>query len=138
MYPRFFSGTQISDTIVRLSGDEAHHMARVRRVRPGDMVTLWDGTGTECEAQVAEVSRHDITLRILRRSQVDRESPVLLTIAVALPKGNRQHFLIEKCVELGVHAVIPIETSFSVRGLQRPCAGPLPPVRAGSVETVWS
>ena len=78
------------------------------------MVTLWDGTGTECEAQVAEVSRHDITLRILRRSQVDRESPVLLTIAVALPKGNRQHFLIEKCVELGVHAVIPIETSFSV------------------------
>ena len=114
MYPRFFCDTPIADATVRLTGDEAHHLSRVRRIQPGERVVLLDGSGVDFEAEVLEVRRHEVTLQVLRQQSVNRESPVQLTIAVALPKGDRQHFLIEKCVELGAHAVVPLETAFGV------------------------
>jgi 16S rRNA (uracil1498-N3)-methyltransferase len=53
-------------------------------------------------------------LKILQRHTIDRESPVALTLAVALPKGDRQQFLVEKSVELGVARLIPLRTRHSV------------------------
>jgi 16S rRNA (uracil1498-N3)-methyltransferase len=84
------------------------------RCKPGDRVVLFDGTGAEFSAQVEEVGRADVRLAILARHPLDRELPVPLTLGVALPKGERQKWLVEKAVELGVGRLVPLRTSRSV------------------------
>ena len=78
---------------------------------PGVQVTLFDGGGDEFPAVVEQVERADVELTTLSCEQVDRELPFELTLGVALPKGDRQKWLVEKAVELGVTQIVPLRTS---------------------------
>ncbi len=51
-----------------LEGDEAHHLARVRRSRVGDKVILIDGMGTACNAEVSSIDKHEVVLKLNQRS----------------------------------------------------------------------
>ena len=97
-----------------LSGPEAHHLVHVMRGGPGTRVVLFDGTGWEYSAQVDEVRGSQATLTILGREQVDRELPIEIHLGVSLPKGDRQKWLVEKAVELGVARIVPLRTARSV------------------------
>ena len=55
-----------------------------------------------------------LNLPCLRREEIDRELPFALTLGVALPKGDRQKWLIEKAVELGVGRLVPLKTHRAV------------------------
>ena len=74
-------------------------------------VVLFDGSGDECTAAVECVGRNDVELSILSREPIDRELPFGLTLGVALPKGDRQKWLVEKAVELGVTRIVPLRRS---------------------------
>ncbi len=113
MADRYFVETRVEGTHARLSGAEAHHLAHVMRARPGDEVALFDGSGAEFSARVECVGRSEIELTVLARSEVDREMQTLVTLGVALPKGDRQRWLVEKAVELGVARLVPLETERS-------------------------
>jgi 16S rRNA (uracil1498-N3)-methyltransferase len=102
---------------VLVDGTEAHHLAHVMRAKTGDRVTLFDGAGWEFEAQVQHVGRSDVRLTIVSGSVVNRELLCDLTLAVALPKGDRQRWLVEKAVELGVTRMVPLVTK---RGVAQP------------------
>jgi len=117
--------------LVTISGSEAHHMANVMRARPGDEFELFDGRGSQFHARVTEVSRSKVELAILSEESVSRELPFFLAVAVALPKGDRQKWLIEKLVELGVTKVIPVVTQ---RSVAQPSAKALERLRRGVVE----
>ena len=114
MKSRFYSANEITSAIATLSDQEAHHLLHVMRGKIGDEVTLFDGSGWEFAATISQLGRSEVTLDITGKAEVDRERSMPLTIAVALPKGDRQRVLIEKCVELGVTKVIPLETERSV------------------------
>jgi 16S rRNA (uracil1498-N3)-methyltransferase len=102
-----------------LDGTEGHHLAHVLRAAPGDLVQLFDGAGRECEAEVCQVKRSAVLLRIGEVLEVDRELPFELTLAVALPKGDYQVHLVQKAVELGVTRLVPLVTE---RGVVQPSA----------------
>jgi len=104
-------------TQVVLAGSEAQHLIRVMRAECGDVVEVFDGTGWQWNAAVRELRRNEATLEILSGEQVDREADISLTIALAIPKGDRQKWIIEKLVELGVRKVIPLVTD---RGVVQP------------------
>jgi 16S rRNA (uracil1498-N3)-methyltransferase len=114
MADRYFVETPIAGGEARLVGAEAHHLAHVLRAKSGDEVTLFDGGGAEFPARVERVGRSEIELTVLSRQAVDRETRVRLTLGVALPKGDRQRFLVEKAVELGVARLVPLQTERSV------------------------
>jgi 16S rRNA (uracil1498-N3)-methyltransferase len=84
------------------------------RARPGDRVVLFDGSGAEFTAQVERIARSEVHLAVLDRAQVDRELPFELTLAAALPKGDRQKWLVEKAVELGAAKLVPLVTTRSI------------------------
>jgi 16S rRNA (uracil1498-N3)-methyltransferase len=112
--PRFFSEIPVTGGHVTVAGDEAHHLLHVMRVKTGDRVVLFDGSGFEFDATASNVRRHEVEFRIIDRAAIDRELPFHLTVAVSLPKGDRQKTLIEKLVELGTTEVQPITCQRSV------------------------
>lgn len=114
MTSRYYVETAVSGSQVTLTGSEAHHLAHVMRAAPGDRITLFDGSGSEFTAEVERLGRREACLTIVERGEVDRELPLRITLAVALPKGDRQKWLVEKAVELGAARIVPLVTERSV------------------------
>ncbi len=114
MADRFFTPQPLAPGEFVLGGPEAHHLATVRRFAPGDHVTLFNGDGREYTAEILSLTKKSVSLSILRVDDTDRELPFPLTIASALPKGDRADFLIEKLTELGVTRFVPLVTARSV------------------------
>lgn len=97
-----------------LCGDEAHHFSRVMRGKIGDEIVLFDGSGVFWRGKVNSVQKNAVSLQILETMTDKIESPLRLTVASALPKGDRQRFLIEKLAELGVARFVPLRLERSV------------------------
>lgn len=114
MAHRFFSENFLQEDQVTLADDQAHHLIHVMRYQVGQKVTLFNGRNWEAQAEIQSMSKREVTLKILDRAEIDRELPWELVFAVALPKGDRQKFLIEKLVEVGASQLIPMETERSV------------------------
>jgi 16S rRNA (uracil1498-N3)-methyltransferase len=95
---------------VRLDADEAHHLTRVLRLGSGARVFVFDGEGGEYECEVARVAKHEVELNLLRRLDDAVESPLRLTLAQALIKGDRFDWVIQKATELGVTRIVPLVT----------------------------
>jgi len=93
-----------------LYGDEAHHLTRVMRRKCGDLVTLFDGNGREFRAEITDTRKDRVALLLRETRIVDAEPQRQVTIAVSLPKGDRQKWLVEKLTELGCHRLIPLQT----------------------------
>lgn len=100
-----------------LRGEEAHHLVRVRRHRQGEVVEVVDGAGNWYRVRIEAVERDQVRAQILDRQQDRGESPVRLTLAAALVRGQRFDFLVEKATELGVAVLVPLLTE---RGVVRP------------------
>jgi 16S rRNA (uracil1498-N3)-methyltransferase len=113
MARRCFSETPIEGSRVTLSGSEAHHLLHVLRAAPGMQVVLFDGADAEFDAEVAACQRSSVELNILERREVSRELPFTLTLGIAVPKGDRQRWIVEKTVELGVTRLVPLITERS-------------------------
>jgi 16S rRNA (uracil1498-N3)-methyltransferase len=96
---------------VRLGSDEARHLRDVLRLQPGDEVFVFDGTGREFRCQVERSQREAAPLKVLGPTESARpESPLQLTLAVALLKGDKFDLVVQKVTELGVACVIPVIT----------------------------
>ena len=97
-----------------LVGDEARHLARVLRARVGDAVTVFAGNGVEWPARVTAIGRDEVAVEVgPPRADPPAAGPPL-TLAVALPKGERQKWLVEKLTELGVARLVPLVTERGV------------------------
>ncbi|HET9822998.1 MAG TPA: 16S rRNA (uracil(1498)-N(3))-methyltransferase [Burkholderiaceae bacterium] len=93
---------------------EAVRHAQVLRLQPGDALTLFDGAGGEWAARIESMGRRDVTVSLLEHRPVERELPLAITLALAMPAGDRMDHLVEKATELGVAAIQPLITERSV------------------------
>ncbi|GAB6164973.1 16S rRNA (uracil(1498)-N(3))-methyltransferase [Thermostilla marina] len=116
MADRYFIPQPITDdaSTAELTGGDAHHLARVMRAKVGDAVIVFDGSGNEFDCRVTAIDKRRVTLAVERRRAVDREASRRVVVASAVPKGDREHFLIEKAVELGAACFVPLITARSV------------------------
>jgi 16S rRNA (uracil1498-N3)-methyltransferase len=99
--------------VMALTGPEGHHAAAVRRLRPGERADLSDGAGTLAEGVVTGVGKDSVTLDIRAVHTVPPPQP-RLTVAQALPKGDRGELAVELMTEIGVDAVIPWAAARSI------------------------
>ena len=114
-----------------ICGDEAHHLARVRRVGVGEVVDLFNGRGGLWRAEVLELARDRVALRVIEAIAPGPPMACDLTLATALPKGDRVEWLVEKATELGVARLVPLVTA---RTVVDPRAGKLDRLRRRVVE----
>ena len=101
-----------------LADEEAHHCADVMRCKAGDRVIVFDGEGTESEAEITSVARGEIGLKPLMTSQSERP-PAALTLGQAIPKGKNMDLIIQKATELGASKIVPLLSERTVVQIDR-------------------
>lgn len=117
MSERFFIEPAITGDRALLTGSEVHHLAGVMRAKVGDQITLFDGSGHEFSGQIESLKKDRCELTILEKRAVEREPAIAIIAGVALPKGERQKWLVEKLTELGATQLVPLLTA---RGVAQP------------------
>ncbi len=100
--------------MIRLDERESHHLRHVLRLKPGALVAVFDGTGIEYEGIVLETRERRVAVRIQARTVPSVESPLALTLAQALIKGEKFDLVVQKATELGVARIIPVLTRRAV------------------------
>jgi 16S rRNA (uracil1498-N3)-methyltransferase len=97
-----------------LQVEEARHLRDVLRLRPGDRVHVFDGAGKEFECSIDESRKDTARLTVLAEVEPARaESPLQLTLAVALLKSDKFDLVVQKATELGVARVVPVATKLA-------------------------
>ncbi len=86
----------------------AHHASRVLRLRNGDELTLFNGKGGEFAARIERIEGRGVAVSLGERRDIERESPLVVTLVQGLATGDRMDYAIQKAVELGVAAVQPV------------------------------
>jgi len=114
MSRRFLTKGPLAAGPVRLEGAEAHHLAHVLRLGVGERVTLFDGADVEALATITGITAGVVDLTIDELFSARGETAFPLTLASAVPKGDRFAWLIEKATELGVRRFVPLITERSV------------------------
>ena len=99
---------------VTLRGNAAGHISRVLRLRLGEQLTLFDGTGGEHSARIESAGGSTVTVTLLEHITVERESPLTLTLAQGISRGERMDWVVQKATELGVTRIVPLLTERSV------------------------
>ena len=97
---------------ITLSADEARHARDVLRLDRGDEIFVFDGEGREYRGAIADIAPRSMTLKIVEETEAAKpESPLDLTLAVALLKGEKFDLVVQKATELGVTTLVPLITA---------------------------
>ena len=94
-------------------------MINVLRLKEGDLVTLFDGTGIEYEAGIEKISSMEVRLSIKKSRRCRPESPIRITVAQGFLKDKKMDTLIRQLTELGISRWVPF---FAARSIARPDA----------------
>ena len=116
---RFFCTLPLSSGLrLDLPDNAARHACRVLRLREGDKLVLFDGAGGEYVCCISGVGRDRVTVDVLDWREIERESPLEITLVQALQSGEKMDMTVQKAVELGVTRIVPVASRRSVVRLE--------------------
>jgi 16S rRNA (uracil1498-N3)-methyltransferase len=97
-----------------IRGVDARHIISVLRLKPGDRIGLFDGTGKQYEARILALSSAKVEVSVLGSSEPGVESPLELVVAQSFLKEKKMDDLVRKLTELGISRWIPFISGRSV------------------------
>lgn len=96
---------------ILLPAQAGEHLARVLRLERGHPILLFNGNGLEYRAEISQVAKRAVGARVLDDGErVDRESPLQLTLAQGVARGEKMDLILQKATELGVSRIVPLIT----------------------------
>ncbi len=106
---RFFGKSEniFQDRIV-IDGSDVNHIKNVLRMKNGDKLIVNGGDNKDYLCSIRDFSESDVILDILEITETNRELPSKIYLFQGLPKADKMELIIQKCVELGVHEIIPV------------------------------
>lgn len=107
----------VKDGRIYIEKEESHHIIDVMRLREGDMVTVFDGTGKEYKGNISSAENKRVIIDVSETKAAGRKRPVSVSLAQAIPKKDKMDLIVQKATELGVDAILPVE---SARTIVRP------------------
>lgn len=115
MAPRFYIDAPLrAGSVCTLSEDAAHHAIHVLRLRAGEEITVFNGRGGEFAARIVSIQRLKIAVDLLHHREIERESPLRVTLVQGVSAGDKMDSTLRKAVELGVAEVQPVLAARSV------------------------
>lgn len=109
----FLPPEDITSDIVTITGGQARHLTLVLRARPSDMISVMPGNGYEYKCRIVSVHKKEIRAEVISKAAFFAESPVSITLAQGISKGERMDIAIQKSTELGAARIIPVITERS-------------------------
>lgn len=114
--PRFFvPSDNFSENQVKITGEDAFHIARALRMAVGDSITVCDMHGSEYSCLITRIRDDECTSDIISVTEGKTESPVYISLYMAYPKGDKLETVTQKAVELGASEITPFESSRCVK-----------------------
>ena len=109
--PRIYQAVALDlSAHIRLDEKASHHIARVLRAKIGDRLILFNGRGGEYESVICQVDKKNVEVNIDRFINREAESPLDLSLAQGVARGDKMDMIIQKSTELGVRTLIPLIT----------------------------
>lgn len=115
--PRFFIDGAPAGERITLTGEDAHHIARVLRMKPGESLVVCDGAGQDYACVLEETVKDAAVCRVEGISPSAGEPGTHVTLYMGLPKGDKMDFIVQKAVELGAAEIVPF---LAARSVSRP------------------
>ena len=116
--PRFFTRQTLAEGAeIEIEAEPARHIARTLRMQPGDTLVLFDGSGHEYPGELVTADKRRVSIRCGPARAIDRESPLAVELGIAISRGDRVDWVVQKATELGVARIAPLMTT---RGLNLP------------------
>jgi len=103
-----------SQSNISLGKETSRYLLQVLRCKSGQELQLFNGSGLQCQATLEINSKHTVTVKLAECLSINRESPLLIRLALGISKGERMDIAIQKAVELGVSEIVPLQTEHSV------------------------
>lgn len=110
----------IKGKIAVAAGAEAHHILDVMRLKKGDKITAFDGSGRLYQGTITDTLHKRVKLQLKPlRQNMQLSNIIEVALVQALPKANKMDYIIEKCTELGIDSIIPTVTKRTIVRLDR-------------------
>mgnify|MGYP006268661613 CR=1 FL=1 len=110
---------RIEHGMFKIEGDEVKHIRKVLRLRAGDEISVFDGSGKEFEGTIVDEERSSVVIRVKNVYPSTKNSSTEVTLAQSLLKGEKMDYLIQKATELGDGEIIPFLSTRSVPALEK-------------------
>jgi len=105
--------TQIIEGQISITAEKARYLTSVLRCREGDELIVFDGNNNCFRTTIVQVTKKEVTVQVMEKFSCDSESPLHITLAQGLLKGEKMDMVIQKATELGVKDIIPVITERS-------------------------
>lgn len=105
------SPTDINGSTATLRGNESHHLKDVLRLKPGNRITLFDGTGNTYEGEISLITINSTTVEIDKINKIDDSRPIL-HLGQALITSKKIDLVVQKATELGITSLTPFTSTF--------------------------
>lgn len=116
MYHFFVKEHQLSNDIITVFDEDAHHIKDVLRLKKGEEISfsVEGDEGTEYRCSILEYTEDSVTCELLFKKESNIELPCRITLYQGLPKGDKMETVIQKAVELGAYRIVPVSMSRSI------------------------
>lgn len=110
MHRFFVSKDMIGSDKVRILGEDVDHICKVLRLRVGELITASDGESSEYICKISTLDKKSVTCEIIEKKDIVSEPPVKVHLYQGIPKAAKMDMIVQKCTELGIDTIIPVET----------------------------
>ena len=114
MHHFFADPSLVAEDTVTITGPDVNHMKNVLRMKPGEALLVSDGTGNDYQCEIERLEADRAVVRICQAFCSQMELPSRIWLFQGLPKADKLEFTIQKAVELGAEAVVPVATKNAV------------------------
>ncbi|MFT4824105.1 MAG: 16S rRNA (uracil1498-N3)-methyltransferase [Halioglobus sp.] len=109
--PRIYTGQNLqANTTVELEPGPSAHIAKALRMRVGDSVVLFNGEGGQYTASIVALEKKLVQVCTKEHDTQELESPLRVSLGIAISRGDRMDWIIQKATELGVACIVPLMT----------------------------
>jgi len=110
MHKFFVSDDMINDGKIFIKGEDVEHIYKVLRLRAGDTIAVSDGKSSEYICRISTLDKKLVTCDIVEKNNITTEPPLRVHLYQGIPKAAKMDLIVQKCTELGIDEIVPVET----------------------------
>lgn len=114
MHRFFINKDNVQGKVVRITGSDFNHISHSLRLVPGDRVIVNSGDGVDNTLEIIDIDENRVKGKIIYFEKNKNEPELNITLAQAIPKKHNMDMVVQKCTEIGIKGVIPIETKRTI------------------------